>query len=103
MSTAPPILHIRVHELGNLAHCGLTVPSCEPLMCLEIGEANTCPTQPTCPACLKAARVARGREWLAMRDALRSIAEMAPGSRGAYQKFQHAQNVASRAVRELRT
>lgn len=32
--------------------------------------------------------------------ALKQIAEMAPGSAGAYRKFAHAQNIASRALRE---
>jgi hypothetical protein len=32
--------------------------------------------------------------------ALKQIAEMAPGSKGAYQKFSHAQNIASRVLRD---
>lgn len=32
--------------------------------------------------------------------ALKQISELAPGSAGAYRKFSHAQNIASRALRE---
>jgi hypothetical protein len=36
----------------------------------------------------------------ALAFALKQISELAPGSAGAYRKFSHAQNIASRALRE---
>lgn len=36
-----------------------------------------------------------------LKAALETIAAMEPGSRGAYRKFQHAQNVAQRALRDI--
>lgn len=104
MSTAPEILHIQVGDLGSEAFCGQRVPVGEPLICLESAEARTGYTvQPPCPACLARAREARFAEWIHMRRTLRAIAEMPPGSKGAYVKFVRCQERALDALGLLRT
>lgn len=103
---APSPLWVRAIDVSDFGPCYQAIDVGAHFHAIQVvinmSDGKDCPLEPVAAAEERIAKILlAGNHLDSLVFALKQISELAPGSAGAYRKFAHAQNIASRVLRDV--